>query len=50
MLVCQEAGAVVADAGGADLVTLGTGDRRVPVAGATPALLSDLLERRAKFS
>ena len=50
MLVCQESGAVIADAGGADLVTLARGDRRVPVAAATPALLSDLLERRAKFS
>ena len=50
MLVCQEAGAAVADAGGGDLVTLGAGDRRTPVAAATPALLAELLERRSKFS
>ncbi len=49
MLVCQEAGAVVADAGGQDLVATGAGDRRTPVAAATPALLAELLERRAKF-
>ncbi len=49
MLVCQEAGAVIADAGGGDLVTLAGGERRVPVAAATPRLLADLLERRAKF-
>jgi len=49
MLVCQEAGAVVADAGGGDLVTLEAGERRMPVAAGTPALLAELLERRAKF-
>ncbi len=50
MLVCQEAGAVVADAGGEDLVVQGHAERRVPVAAATPALLAELLERRGKFS
>jgi hypothetical protein len=48
--VCQEAGAVVADAGGADLVVRHAGERRVPVAAATPPLLAELLDRRAKFS
>jgi fructose-1,6-bisphosphatase/inositol monophosphatase family enzyme len=50
MLVCQEAGAVVADAGGADLVATERGDRRIPVAAATPELLADLLVRREKIS
>jgi fructose-1,6-bisphosphatase/inositol monophosphatase family enzyme len=50
LLVCQEAGAVVADAGGADLVVRHGGERRVPVAAATPPLLVELLDRRAKFS
>jgi myo-inositol-1(or 4)-monophosphatase len=49
MLVCQEAGAVVAEAGGRDLVTLGWTDRRVPVAAATPQLLAEALEARKGF-
>jgi myo-inositol-1(or 4)-monophosphatase len=49
MLVCQEAGAVVADADGEDLVARDRGDRRTPVAAATPELLADLLARRAKI-
>ncbi len=49
MLVCVEAGAVVADADGEDLVATRHGDRRTPVAAATPALLGDLLERRRKI-
>ncbi|HEX2850544.1 MAG TPA: inositol monophosphatase family protein [Acidimicrobiales bacterium] len=47
VLVCLEAGAATADALERDLVVLGHGDRRTPVAGATPELLHDLLERRA---
>jgi len=49
MLVCQEAGASVAEAGGRDLVTLGWGDRRVPVAAATPALLDQAIAARNGF-
>ena len=36
MLICREAGAVVADALGRDLVVLEHAGRRTPVAGATP--------------
>lgn len=43
LLVCQEAGAPVVDAHGRDLLVLGHGDRRTPVAGATPQLLGQLL-------
>jgi len=50
MLVCVEAGAVVADADGGDLVATERGDRRIPVAAATPELLADLLARREKIS
>lgn len=49
MLVCQEAGASVAEAGGRELVTLGWSDRRVPVAAATPALLAGALAARNGF-
>lgn len=49
MLVCQEAGALVAEAAGRELVTLGWTDRRVPVAAATPALLAEALEARKGF-
>src|SRR2546423_1355732 len=45
LLVCTEAGAVVADLAGRDLVTRGHADRRTPVAAATPELLEEL--RRA---
>jgi fructose-1,6-bisphosphatase/inositol monophosphatase family enzyme len=38
LLVCTEAGAVVTDAHGRDLVTLGHGDRRTPVAAGTRSL------------
>jgi fructose-1,6-bisphosphatase/inositol monophosphatase family enzyme len=38
LLVCSEAGAAVSDAHGRDLVTLGHGDRRTPVAAATRSL------------
>lgn len=49
VLICQEAGAAVGEAGGRDLVTLGWGDRRVPVAAATPELLDELLVARRGF-
>ncbi len=48
MLVCTEAGAVVAEALGRDLVTLSHDERRTPVAAATPALLEALLEATAQ--
>ncbi len=46
LLVCQEAGAVVADAQGRDLVVRGFEDRRTPLAAATPELLSQVSRRR----
>jgi myo-inositol-1(or 4)-monophosphatase len=46
LLVCQEAGAVVADASGRGLVVLEHDARRTPVAAATPALLEALLAAR----
>jgi myo-inositol-1(or 4)-monophosphatase len=49
LLVCAEAGAAVADAGGRDLITLDPDVRRTPVAAATPALLEQLLDARAGF-
>lgn len=45
-LVCAEAGALVVDAHGRDLVALGPLDRRTPVAAATPELLDSLLAAR----
>ena len=41
-LVCAEAGGVAVDAAGRDLLTLEHGDRRIPVAGATPELVGAL--------
>ena len=46
MLICQEAGAAIADARGRDLVSLRHDERRTPVAAATPALLDELLAAR----
>lgn len=46
LLVCQEAGALVVDADGRDLVTLEHADRRTPVAGATATLLDELRAAR----
>ena len=43
LLVCREAGAVVTDAGGADLVVVSHQARRSPVAAATPQLLRQLV-------
>ncbi len=48
MLVCTEAGAVVAEALGRDLVTLSHDERRTPVAAATPALLEALVDATAQ--
>lgn len=45
-LVCQEAGASVVDALGRDLTVRRTDERRTPVAGATPALLDELVAAR----
>jgi myo-inositol-1(or 4)-monophosphatase len=42
MLVCTEAGAVVAESAGRDLFTLDHNDRRTPVAASSPALLQAL--------
>lgn len=47
VLICREAGAVVVDALGRDLVVRDHGARRTPVAAATPALLDELLRARA---
>ncbi len=49
MLICEEAGAVVADAQGRDLVVLEHEARRTPVAAASAALLDELLAVRATF-
>ena len=46
MLICQEAGAAVADAFGRDLVCLEHDCRRTPVAAATPSLLAELVALR----
>jgi myo-inositol-1(or 4)-monophosphatase len=48
MLICTESGAVVGESQGRDLVTLEHGDRRTPVAAATPALLRALSEAAAQ--
>jgi hypothetical protein len=42
MLVCTEAGAVVGESEGRELVTLEHGDRRTPLAAATSALFGEL--------
>jgi myo-inositol-1(or 4)-monophosphatase len=46
MLICQEAGATVVDAFGRELVCLEHDCRRTPVAGATPALVAELVALR----
>ena len=48
MLICTEAGAVVSESQGRDLVTLGHGDRRTPVAASTPELLDQLAKAVAQ--
>jgi myo-inositol-1(or 4)-monophosphatase len=45
-LVCREAGAVVADAQGRDLMVMDPAARRTPVGAATPALLAQALTAR----
>jgi fructose-1,6-bisphosphatase/inositol monophosphatase family enzyme len=49
LLVCQEAGAPVADSTGRELVVLEHEARRTPVAAATPDLFEVLLEARTSF-
>ncbi len=49
LLVCREAGAWVADAFDRELVVRDPQVRRTPVAGATPALLDELLVARRSF-
>lgn len=46
LLVCQEAGALVVDADGRDLVNLDHAARLTPIAAATPALLDQLVDAR----
>jgi myo-inositol-1(or 4)-monophosphatase len=48
MLVCTEAGAVLGDPLGRDLVTLSHTERRTPFAAATPTLLQQFLEVAAQ--
>jgi len=50
MLVCREAGALVADATGRDLVARGPLDRRTPIAAASGPLLAALAAARARDS
>ena len=50
LLVCQEAGAVVVDAAGRDLVVLDHDARRTPVAAASVSLLDALVAQRATFA
>jgi fructose-1,6-bisphosphatase/inositol monophosphatase family enzyme len=49
MLVCREAGALIVDRDGRDLVTTDHLGRRTPIAAATPALLGEVLAARARF-
>ena len=49
LLVCTEAGAVVADAEDRELVCLEHAARRTPIAAATPALLDEALAARRTF-
>jgi len=45
--VCREAGGVVVDATGAEIVSVGFLDRRTPVAAASEKLLAEALAARA---
>jgi fructose-1,6-bisphosphatase/inositol monophosphatase family enzyme len=49
LLICTEAGALVADAAGRDLVVRDHNGRRTPIAACTPALLAELLASRATW-
>lgn len=46
LLICREAGAVVVDADGRDLVVLDHAARRTPVAAASPQLLEQIMDAR----
>jgi myo-inositol-1(or 4)-monophosphatase len=48
MLICTEAGAVLGEARGQDLITFSHSERRAPFAAATPALLAEFLAAGAK--
>jgi myo-inositol-1(or 4)-monophosphatase len=48
LLVCREAGAVVGEADGQELVTLSHDARRAPFAASTPALLGAFLAAAAQ--
>lgn len=48
MLICTEAGAVLGEAQGQDLITLSHSARRAPVAAATPSLLAEFLAAGAQ--
>ena len=48
MLICTEAGAVLGDDRGRDLVSLSHAERRTPFAAASPALLAEFLSAAAK--
>jgi fructose-1,6-bisphosphatase/inositol monophosphatase family enzyme len=50
LLICQEAGAVFAEANGHELYVAGHSDRRAVVAAATPELLAVALEGRSRFA
>ncbi len=49
VLICREAGGVVEDAAGRDLIVFDHEARRTPIAAATAPLLADLLEARATW-
>ncbi|HEX3393662.1 MAG TPA: inositol monophosphatase [Acidimicrobiales bacterium] len=49
MLVCTESGAPIVDLTGRDLVTRLPGERRSPVAAATPELLAEAVAARSRF-
>jgi hypothetical protein len=49
VLICSEAGAVVSDALGRDLLVRDPDMKRTPVAGATPQLLQQLMSARGSF-
>ncbi|MBA3654141.1 MAG: inositol monophosphatase [Actinobacteria bacterium] len=50
LLICQEAGAVIADGKDEELVTLDWAARRMPIAAATPALLEEVLAARRRVN
>jgi fructose-1,6-bisphosphatase/inositol monophosphatase family enzyme len=49
LLICREAGAMVADAFGRELVLRAPDEKRTPIAAATPALLDELVAARRSF-